>query len=71
MLEGRKKIDTNGVCELLGISKNTVTAWVKMGKLPTPVRMSGKNMWRESDVLACEDMMFQQARKNVRLKKVA
>lgn len=67
----RKMINTKDVCDLLGISKNTVTAWVRMGKLPLPVPIGKENKWREADVLACLDMLFQQARKNVRMKKVA
>lgn len=67
----RKKITTQQLCELLGISKNTVTKYVRMGRIPAPVVVGGRNVWRESEVLACEDMWFQQARKNVRMKKVA
>ncbi len=67
----RKKITTAEVCALLGISKNTVTKYVRMGRIPAPVIVGGRNVWRESEVLACEDMWFQQARKNVRIKKVA
>jgi predicted DNA-binding transcriptional regulator AlpA len=66
MMTDRKMINTEGVRELLGISKNTVTAWVRMGKLPSPVKIGAENKWREADVLACLDMLFQKAKKNVR-----
>lgn len=62
----RTKVNTAQVCEHFGISPNTVTAWVKRGKLPSPVFIGGENKWLYIDILACEDMMFAAGRKNVK-----
>ena len=60
------EVNTDGVCELFGITPNTVTKWVAQGKIPSPVKFGKTNKWLYVDLLACKDMMFAAARKNVR-----
>ncbi|WP_189453901.1 helix-turn-helix transcriptional regulator [Cognatilysobacter bugurensis] len=35
-----------------GISDMTVWRWVQKGLLPEPIKINGRNYWRESDVEA-------------------
>lgn len=48
-----KLLKENEVRSRLGISKSTLWAWTKIGKLPQPVRLSRRcTRWRESDIAA-------------------
>ena len=44
-------LDTTGVCEFFGISRNTVTTWVRQGKLPAPFSRGRKgNVWFKESI---------------------
>ena len=64
--DNRTSVDRDQVMEFFGISTNTVTLWVKQGKLPTPVRMGKVDKWRYVDILHSYDRMFDAALKNLR-----
>ena len=42
-------LDSQHLCELLGLSQRTVRSWVAQGRLPAPF---ARNRWRRDEVLA-------------------
>ena len=41
----------NRVMELTGLAKSTIWLWVKLGKLPSPIKLSPRvTVWKQSDI---------------------
>lgn len=38
------------MCQLLGVSRTTLWAYEKSGKVPEPVRIGGRVKWRRADI---------------------
>ena len=68
--DNRTSVNREQVMEFFGISTNTVTKWIKQGKLPMPVHMGKEDKWRYVDILLSYDRMFDAGLKNLR-KRVA
>ena len=64
--DSRTRVDRKQVQEYFGISTNTVTKWIAMGKLPTPVPIGKKDYWRFVDILHAEERLFDASLKNLR-----
>jgi len=59
-------LDTSGVCAFFGISRNTVTAWVRQGKLPAPLhRGRSGNVWFKSSIEKAAEFMRDDLEKNL------
>ena len=56
--DSRTRVDRKQVQEYFGISTNTVTKWIAMGKLPTPVPIGKKDYWRFVDILHAEERLI-------------
>lgn len=51
----QKYLSTAQVLQNLGVSKQTLWRWVRVGKFPAPVKLSERRIaWRERDVRAWE-----------------
>jgi len=49
-----------GVAEALHIGRSTVWHYVRIGKLPKPIKLSSRvSVWRESDIQAFIDSMME------------
>lgn len=40
------------VCRMFGVHRTTVARWTKDGVLPPPIKINGRNYWREADLVA-------------------
>jgi DNA-binding transcriptional MerR regulator len=43
------------VCRMFGVHRTTVARWTKDGVLPPPIKINGRNYWREADLRALAD----------------
>ena len=50
-----KLLDIEQVCEATGQGKSTIYRLIEEGKFPKPQRNLGRNMWRESALIAWAD----------------
>lgn len=50
-----KLLDLRQVCEATTLGKTTVYELIDAGKFPKPLRNVGKNLWRESTLIAWAD----------------
>ena len=50
------------VAELFGVSKRTISIWLKAGKFPQPLRFNLRNLrWRRSDIESFVNDMVEQS----------
>ena len=53
-----KHIKVTDVADMLSISRSTVWAWVKDGRLPSPIKIGGRcTRWSMNDILGCINKM--------------
>jgi prophage regulatory protein len=50
-----KVLSIDQVCEVTGLSSSTIYELVKRGDFPRPIKIGGKNGWRESTLIAFLD----------------
>ncbi len=50
-----KFLDIKQVCEATGLGRSTIYALIQQHKFPKPQRNLGRNMWRESGLIAWAD----------------
>lgn len=47
-------LSIKSVSQQLDVTPNTISRWVRNGKFPAPVRISGTTRWREQDLIDFE-----------------
>lgn len=47
-----RMLTTKEVADLLCITRRTLNRWIHLGKVPKPINIGRKNLWKEADIKA-------------------
>jgi predicted DNA-binding transcriptional regulator AlpA len=58
-----KYLSSADLQEIFGVTRKTILRWIEKGKIPRPVKLGRRSMWRDCDIMKLCEALSSKAKK--------